>query len=199
MEQPELIFLNVLGSAVYGGYKAFRLFRKKKNQLFILLGARRSGITTAISRVKETTESKVLLVDKDDIIDAQPAEQKEQLNELMNAKPEVFGLKFYPLVKDYLKQCRKVYKGVPVVLVVHDETLIKYLNVPTENVLSVLPTISFFNNLVEKYKLEKYEVAIEALTKSRESLIVSHYPKKLIRNWSELEGILTKLITITKK
>lgn len=196
---PEYVFLQLLSAAVYGGLSGLKLWKKRKPNLFVVLSTRKVGLTTTLKNVKENMEGKVILVDKDDIIESQNEDQKNKLKLLMETRKDAFDLLFYPMVKQYLQHCAKVFKGMPLVLFVNDEHLIKYLKVPKQNVLSLVPTVSMFQMLMETYKVKNDEVAVNTLIKSREDLIVSGFNKVLLKDWNELEHILQKIISVNKK
>jgi hypothetical protein len=197
---PEYVFLQLLSVAVYGGLSGLRLWRKRKmNNLFVVLSTRKVGLTTTLKKVKENMDGKVILVDKDDIIESQNDEQKNKLRVLMDERKDAFDLLFYPMVKQYLQHCSKVFKGMPLVLFVNDEHLINYLKVPKQNVLSLVPTVSMFQMLMETYKVKNDEASVNTLIKSREDLIVSGFNKVLLKDWNELEHILQKIISVNKR
>lgn len=195
---PEYIFLQLLSVAVYGGITGFRLWKKRKNNLFVVLSTRKLGLTTTLKSVKENMEGKVILVDKDDIIESQTDEDKKKLRSLIDTRKDAFDLLFYPMVKKYLQHCSKVFKKMPVVLFVNDEHLIKYLRVPKQNVLSLVPTVSMFQMLMETYKVKNDDVALNTLIKSREDLLVSSFNKVLLKDWNQLERILQKILSVNK-
>ena len=197
---PEYVFLQLLSVAVYGGLNGLRLWKKRKlNNLFVVLSTRKVGLTTTLKKVKENMEGKVILVDKDDIIESQNEDDKHKLKLLMEDRKDAFDLLFYPMVKQYLQHCSKVFKGMPLVLFVNDEHLIKYLRVPKQNVLSLVPTVSMFQMLMETYKAKGEENSVNTLIKSREDLIVSGFNKVLLKDWNELERILQKILCVNKK
>jgi AAA+ ATPase superfamily predicted ATPase len=197
---PEYVFLQLLSAAVYGGLTGLRLWKKRKlNNLFVVLSTRKVGLTSTLKKVKENMDGKVILVDKDDIIESQDEEQRNKLRVLMEDRKDAFDLLFYPMVKQYLQHCSKVFKGMPLVLFVNDEHLIKYLKVPKQNVLSLVPTVSMFQMLMETYKVKNDEASINTLIKSREDLIVSGFNKVLLKDWNELEHILQKIISVNKR
>jgi hypothetical protein len=196
---PELIFLQVLSATLYSGYKGWKMFRKREPALFVVLSARKCGVSTSIRKVKEGVDGKVVLVDRDDIIESQPSELRDKLKQLMDEeRKDSFDLLFYPIVKNHLKQCRKVFKNNPVVLFINDQHLVKYLQVPLRNVLTIIPSITMFQNLLEKYRADGQNTAANLLLKSREELIVSAYNKKLIKNWSDLDQLLSSILAIKK-
>lgn len=197
---PEYVFLQLLSAAVYGGLTGLRLWKKRKmNNLFVVLSTRKVGLTSTLKKVKENMDGKVILVDKDDIIESQDEEQRNKLRVLMEDRKDAFDLLFYPMVKQYLQHCSKVFKGMPLVLFVNDEHLIKYLKVPKQNVLSLVPTVSMFQMLMETYKVKNDEASVNTLIKSREDLIVSGFNKVLLKDWNELEHILQKIISVNKR
>lgn len=197
---PEYVFLQLLSAAVYGGLTGLRLWKKRKmNNLFVVLSTRKVGLTSTLKKVKENMDGKVILVDKDDIIESQDEEQRNKLRILMEDRKDAFDLLFYPMVKQYLQHCSKVFKGMPLVLFVNDEHLIKYLKVPKQNVLSLVPTVSMFQMLMETYKVKNDEASVNTLIKSREDLIVSGFNKVLLKDWNELEHILQKIISVNKR
>jgi hypothetical protein len=197
---PEYVFLQLLSVAVYGGLTGLKLWRKRKmNNLFVVLSTRKVGLTTTLKKVKENMDGKVILVDKDDIIESQNDEQKNKLRVLMEERKDAFDLLFYPMVKQYLQHCSKVFKGMPLVLFVNDEHLLKYLRVPKQNVISLVPTVSMFQMLMETYKVKNDEASVNTLIKSREDLIVSDFNKVLLKDWNELEHILQKIISVNKR
>lgn len=196
---PEFLFLQMLSVAVYGGVAGFRLWKQhRKQKLFVVLSTRKIGLTTALKKVKESMEGKVIVVDRDDIIESQSDEVKTKLLGLMNERKDAFDLLFYPLVKAHLKNCVRIFKGQPIVLFVNDEYLIKYLKVPNKNVLSLVPTVSMFQKLMDSYKGKNEDGALKALITSREELIVSGFKKVLLKNWNELESILNKILAVRK-
>lgn len=196
---PELLFLQVLSATLYSGYKGWKIFKKSEAPLFVVLSARKCGVSTSIKKVKEGVDGKVVLVDRDDIIESQQPELRDSLKQLMSDdRKDSFDLMFYPVVKKYLKECRKVFKNTPVVLFVNDQHLVKYLQVPVRNVLTIIPSITMFQNLLEKYKNEGQLTAANLLLKSREELIVSSFNKKLIKNWSDLDQLLSNILTLKK-
>lgn len=198
--RPEYVFLQMLSVAVYGGLAGFKLWKKhNKPNVFVVLSTRKVGLTTTLKKVKENMEGKVILVDKDDIIESQNEDQKSKLRVLMEDRKDAFDLLFYPMVKQYLQHCSKVFKGMPLVLFVNDEHLVKYLKVPKQNVLSLVPAVSMFQKLMETYKQNDDEHSVKTLIKSREELIVSNYNRVLLKDWEELERILQRIITVNKQ
>jgi AAA+ ATPase superfamily predicted ATPase len=197
---PEYVFLQLLSVAVYGSLSGLRLFKNRKmNNLFVVLSTRKVGLTSTLKKVKENMDGKVILVDKDDIIESQDEQQRNKLRVLMEDRKDAFDLLFYPMVKQYLQHCSKVFKGMPLVLFVNDEHLIKYLKVPKQNVISLVPTVSMFQMLMETYKVKNDEASVNTLIKSREDLIVSGFNKVLLKDWNELENILQKIISVNKR
>jgi hypothetical protein len=196
MESDAFMFLQVLGFALSSGLTGYKFLNKfkKKNNLFVVLSTRKIGLTTNLKKVKENIEGKVVLIDRDDIIESQNEELKEKLKSLMDERKDAFDLLFYPLVKQYLKDCSRVFKNVPLVLFVNDEHLIKFLKVSNNNVLTLVPTVSMFQKLIDSYKLKEDNKAVNSLIKSREDLIISKYNKVLIKNWNDLEELLVKII-----
>lgn len=189
---PELVFLNLIGSAgLLGSKRLFRWFKSKQMpSVFVVMCSRKSGLSSSLRSLE--VFSKFVLVDvKENVIGSIPDKQKrDHLLDLLNNNHQSFGVECFPLISEYLRKCRKTYPRKPVILFTSDETLVQYLKIPSTHIACLLPMLGMYQKMLES--LSKEDAGL--LTESRERLIQSPYAKFMFRNYTALSDILEKIL-----
>jgi len=190
LPNPEMLFMQGLSSATgivgIGIMRWWTLRRSRaKKRLFVVLTSRKSGLTTQLQELDNHQD--ILLIDAmEDVLSTQPNEERELLKELANNNTDAFCVKMFPLVKQYLDDCRKTYKNRPIILFTSEPALVDFLKVPKYQVACLLPSMQLYQQLLIDFQ----EDDLRLLSRSRESLIKLPYAKFF---FSSFEGLHTQL------
>lgn len=194
LPNPEVMFMQGLSSAtgIVGvglmRWWALRRARAKK-RLFVVLVSRKSGLTTQLKELDN--HQKILLIDAmEDVLSSQPPEERELLKELANYNTDAFCIKMFPLIKQYLKDCRKTYKSRPIILFTSEPALINFLKVPKYQVACLLPSMQLYQRLLMDFQDDD----LRLLSQTRENLIKLPYAKFFFSSFEGLHSQLEKFL-----
>jgi hypothetical protein len=134
---------------------------------------------------------KILLIDAmEDVLSSQPPEERELLKELANFNTDTFCIKMFPLIKQYLKDCRKTYKNRPIILFTSEPALVDFLKVPKYQVACLLPSMQLYQRLLMDFQ----EDDLRLLSQTRDNLIKLNYAKFFYSSFEGLHSQLEKFL-----
>lgn len=194
LPNPEMLFMQTLSSATglvgVGIMRWWALRRsREKKRLFVVLTSRKSGLTTQLQELDN--HQNILLIDAmEDVLSTQPNEERELLKELANYNTDAFCVKMFPLVKQYLNDCRRTYKHRPIILFTSEPALVEFLKVPKYQVACLLPSMQLYQRLLIDFQ----EDDLRLLSQSRETLIKLPYAKFFFSSFEGLHAQLEKFL-----
>lgn len=191
---PEVLFMQALSSAT--GVVGLGLLRwwslrraKARKRLFVVLISRKSGLTTQLQELDN--HQNILLIDgMEDVLNSQHPAERELLKELANTNSDAFCVKMFPLIKQYLEDCRSTYKDRPIILFTSEPALVDFLKVPKYQTACLLPSLSMYQRLL----LDFHEEDLRLLTQTRERLLKLPHAKFFFSSFSGLHTQLEKFL-----
>lgn len=199
MEQAQ--FISLLSSSAYvGGYSCWKIYKrwKKKNanKIFVVLTARKAGLTTQLNKIDIENSNVILIDSQETIINSQIEVEREHLRHLLDTDPDGFKIKFYPLLYKYIEDIKQINRNhLPIVIFSSDPNIVNYLGIKSKYVCTLLPSLTMINNLVKKFDDKEAKL----LTENKEKLLTQRYEKFVYKSFSELVKIIEFFITPTRK
>lgn len=200
MNAEALVFISGLTQAIaYSSWNLFKLWksRKHKNEIFCIVSARHTGISTCINNIRNDNREfrRAILVDEDDVLNKQSELMNSHLRTLRDTNQDSYMCEIFPLIRKHLQNLKEIHGSKPIIFFTSLQNLPQFLGIKDKRCLIAYTSGDFHKSLCDGLTSEGYsEEDIKVMNDTRDLLLSQKYERIKYNSFGDLRRLLEALL-----